>query len=69
MKRSSGIGETEPNTILLVYEPKSSGKTTLLMKAAEELSKLLMVQLERRIISRYDSVLKIFLRLVDFLRR
>ena len=31
--------QTEPNAILFVYGPKSSGKTTLLMKVVEELPK------------------------------
>ncbi len=65
--------QTEPNAILFVYGPKSSGKTTLLMKVVEELPKDSFVyywyDLRERVISSYDSVLKLFFRPKGWLER
>ena len=56
--------QTEPNAILFVYGPKSSGKTTLLMKVVEELPRDSFIyywyDLREELISDYDSVIKIF---------
>ncbi len=55
---------TEPNAILFVYGPKSSGKTTLLMKVVEELPKEKFIyywfDLREELISDYDSVVQLF---------
>ncbi len=57
---------TEPNAILFVYGPKSSGKTTLLMKVVEELSqkdlKVYWYDLRGKVISGYEDVLRVFFR-------
>ncbi len=57
---------TEPNSILFVYGPKSSGKTTLLMKVVEELSrdtiKTYWYDLRGKVISGYEDVLRVFFR-------
>ena len=56
--------QTEPNAILFVYGPKSSGKTTLLMKAVEELPKEKFIyywyDLREKLIMGYDSVIDLF---------
>ena len=56
--------QTEPNAILFVYGPKSSGKTTLLMKVVEELSKDSFVyywyDLREELITGYESVIELF---------
>ncbi len=56
--------QTEPNAILFVYGPKSSGKTTLLMKVVEELPKddfiYYWYDLREELISDYDSVIRLF---------
>ena len=58
--------QTEPNAILFVYGPKSGGKTTLLMKVVEELPKEDFIyywyDLRERVITNYESVLKLFFR-------
>ena len=57
--------QTEPNAILFVYGPKSSGKTTLLMKVVKELSegyKIYWYDLRGKVISSYDDVLGLFFR-------
>ncbi len=55
---------TEPNAILFVYGPKSSGKTTLLMKVVEELPKEKFIyywfDLREKFIVGYESVVEIF---------
>ena len=55
---------TEPNAILFVYGPKSSGKTTLLMKVVEELPKEKFIyywfDLREELISDYESVVQLF---------
>ena len=55
---------TEPNAILFVYGPKSSGKTTLLMKVVEELPKEKFIyywfDLRERLISNYKDVVDVF---------
>ncbi len=65
--------QTEPNAILFVYGPKSSGKTTLLMKVVEELPEEKFIyywyDLRERVISSYDSVLKLFFRPKGWLER
>ncbi len=57
--------KTEPNAILFVYGPKSSGKTTLLMKVAEDLSEhsqmaFYWYDLREELVSGYDTVLSVF---------
>ncbi len=56
--------QTEPNAILFVYGPKSSGKTTLLMKVVEELPKDSFVyywfDLRERLITGYRDVVDLF---------
>ncbi len=67
---------TEPNAILFVYGPKSSGKTTLLMKVVEEISKDSFIyywfDLREKFIVGYESVVDIFFKkkgwLESFLR-
>ncbi len=58
--------KTEPNAILFVYGPKSSGKTTLLMKVVEELPKEIFVyywyDLRGKVVSSHDDVLGLFFR-------
>ena len=53
--------QTEPNAILFVYGPKSSGKTTLLMKVVEELFKEPFVyywfDLRGKLVSSYRDVI------------
>ncbi len=55
---------TEPNAILFVYGPKSSGKTTLLMKVVEELPKEKFIyywfDLREKFITGYESVIELF---------
>ncbi len=55
---------TEPNAILFVYGPKSSGKTTLLMKVVEELPKEKFIyywfDLREKFITGYESVVELF---------
>ena len=55
---------TEPNAILFVYGPKSSGKTTLLMKVVEELPKEKFIyywfDLREKFITGYESVVEMF---------
>ncbi len=55
---------TEPNAILFVYGPKSSGKTTLLMKVVEELPKEKFIyywfDLRERLITNYKDVVEVF---------
>ena len=55
---------TEPNAILFVYGPKSSGKTTLLMKVVEELPKEKFIyywfDLREKFITGYESVIEVF---------
>ncbi len=55
---------TEPNAILFVYGPKSSGKTTLLMKVVEELPKEKFIyywfDLRERLITNYKDVVDVF---------
>ena len=55
---------TEPNAILFVYGPKSSGKTTLLMKVVEELPKDKFIyywfDLREKFITGYESVVEMF---------
>ena len=57
---------SEPNAILFVYGPKSSGKTTLLMKVIEEISsddfKVYWYDLRGKVISGYEDVLRVFFR-------
>ena len=54
----------EPNAILFVYGPKSSGKTTLLMKIVEELPKEKFIyywfDLRERLITNYKDVVNVF---------
>ncbi|MCD6449256.1 MAG: ATP-binding protein [Thermotogaceae bacterium] len=56
--------ESEPNSILFVYGPKSSGKSTLLSKVVEELPKKDFVyywyDLREKVIVNYKNVLEIF---------
>jgi len=55
--------QSEPNAILFVYGPKSSGKSTLLMKVTEELGEVFAVywyDLREELVSGYESVLEIF---------
>ena len=56
--------KTEPNAILFVYGPKSSGKTSLLMKAVEELPKEKFIyywyDLREKLVSGYESVIDLF---------
>lgn len=56
--------KSEPNAILFVYGPKSSGKSTLLSKVVEELPKNDFVyywyDLREEAICGYDTVLRIF---------
>ena len=56
--------KSEPNSILFVYGPKSSGKSTLLMKVAEELPEndyaIYWYDLREELVSGYESVLGIF---------
>ncbi len=57
---------TEPNAILFVYGPKSSGKSTLLQRVVEELSaegkySIYWYDLRGKVISDYDSILDLFL--------
>jgi len=56
--------QSEPNSILFVYGPKSSGKSTLLMKVAEDLPEndyaIYWYDLREELVSGYDSVLGIF---------
>jgi len=57
--------QSEPNAILFVYGPKSSGKSTLLMKTLEELkTKVNLYYYDLRMvpITSYQDVLKIFFR-------
>ena len=58
--------QTEPNAILFVYGPKSSGKTTLLMKVMEEMPsdefKVYWYDLRGKVISGYEDVLRVFFR-------
>ncbi len=55
---------TEPNAILFVYGPKSSGKTTLLMKVVEELPKEKFIyywfDLRGKLLSNYKDVIDMF---------
>ncbi len=55
---------TEPNAILFVYGPKSSGKTTLLMKVVEELPKEEFIyywfDLRGKLLSSYKDVIDMF---------
>ena len=54
--------QTEPNAILFAYGPKSSGKTTFLMKVAKELSNDSFIyywaDLRGKLISSYKDVLE-----------
>ena len=56
--------KSEPNAILFVYGPKSSGKSTLLNRVVEELSKDEFVyywyDLREKVIANYKNVLEIF---------
>ena len=57
--------KSEPNAILFVYGPKSSGKSTLLMKAIDEIKeKLYTYYYDLRLVpvSGYKDVLRIFFR-------
>ena len=49
----------EPNAILFVYGPKSSGKSALLMRVAEELKShsVYWYDLREELVSGYESVL------------
>ena len=64
--------QTEPNAILFVYGPKSSGKTTLLMKVVEELPKDSFVyywyDLREKVITGYESVIDLFFKEKGWLR-
>ncbi|MCD6362454.1 MAG: AAA family ATPase, partial [Synergistetes bacterium] len=64
---------TEPNAILFVYGPKSSGKSTLLQRVVEELPKgefkYYWYDLRERVISGYESVLKLFFKEKGWLKR
>ena len=55
---------SEPNSILFVYGPKSSGKTTLLMKIIDEIEKekyqIYWFDLRERLVSGYKDVIEIF---------
>ena len=55
---------TEPNAILFVYRPKSSGKTTLLMKVVEELPKDKFIyywfDLRGKLLSSYKDLIDVF---------
>ena len=55
---------TEPNAILFVYGPKSSGKTTLLMKVVEELPEDKFIyywfDLRGKLLSSYKDVIDVF---------
>ncbi len=56
--------QTEPNAILFVYGPKSSGKTALLMKVVEELPKEEFIyywfDLRGKLLSSYKDVIDMF---------
>ena len=56
--------ESEPNAILFVYGPKSSGKSTLLNKVVEELPKENYIyywyDLREKVIVNYKNVLEVF---------
>jgi len=56
--------QTEPNAILFVYGPKSSGKSTLLQRVVEELPRDDFVyywyDLREKVVSNYRNVLEIF---------
>ena len=61
--------QTEPNAILFVYGPKSSGKTTLLMKVVEDLPKEKFIyywfDLREKLIVGYESVVELFFKADD----
>jgi len=55
--------QTEPNAILFVYGPKSSGKSTLLAKVAEDMGesyRFYWYDLRGKVISNYGDVLEVF---------
>jgi len=65
---------TEPNAITFIYGPKSSGKSILLQKAVEELSKekkhyIYWYDLRGKVISDYNSVLDIFFKQKGWLKK
>ena len=66
--------KSEPNAILFVYGPKSSGKSTLLFQVAKELSKrkwfvqkydMYWYDLRGKMISSYRDVVDVFFRTED----
>ncbi len=63
---------TEPNAILFVYGPKSSGKTALLMKVVEELPKETFAyywyDLREKFIVGYENVVELFFKEKGWLR-
>ena len=64
-KHLKGYLKSEPNAILFVYGPKSSGKSTLLMKVLDELKgELYTYYYDLRLVpvSGYKEVLRIFFR-------
>ena len=65
--------KSEPNAILFVYGPKSSGKSTLLNKVVEELPKENYIyywyDLRERVITGYETILKLFFKKKGWLQR
>ena len=65
--------KSEPNAILFVYGPKSSGKSTLLNKVVEELPRENYIyywyDLRERVITGYETILKLFFKKKGWLQR
>jgi len=65
--------KTEPNAILFIYGPKSSGKSTLLQKVVKELPKnkfkYYWYDLREEAITTYSSVLRLFFKEKGWLKR
>jgi len=65
--------QTEPNALLFIYGPKSSGKSTLLQRVVEELPKsdfkYYWYDLREEAITTYSSVLNLFFKEKGWLRR
>ena len=65
--------KSEPNAILFVYGPKSSGKSTLLNKVVEELPKENYIyywyDLREKVVTGYETILKLFFKKKGWLRR
>ena len=68
--------QSSPNSIVFVYGPKSCGKTTLMLKAYEELSEthpqkftFYWFDLRTKFISGYDSIIDLFFSTTDIKER